>query len=100
MKVANAVVCSGEGVDMLDMKDTIGAASVEMLTLADVAKLLNLHRNSVRRWTNLGLLKCYRVGVRGDRRFKAEDVKVFLESSGRQSHDLVADTGQRNGYHA
>ena len=39
MKVANAVVCSGEGVDMLDMKDTIGAASVEMLTLADVAKL-------------------------------------------------------------
>ena len=63
---------------MLDVKETNGAASVAMLTLADVAKLLNVHPNSVRRWTKLGLLNCYRLGVRGDRRFKVDEVGEFL----------------------
>ena len=65
---------------MPDMKETNGAASVDLLTLADVAKLLNVHPNSVRRWTNLGLLKCYRVGVRGDRRFTIDEVDEFLRN--------------------
>ena len=40
MTVANAVVYSGGGVDVLDVKGTNGTASVAMLTLAEVAKLL------------------------------------------------------------
>jgi len=49
-----------------------------MLTTSDVAHLLNVHINTVRRWSNKGILKAYRVGSRGDRRFQHEDVVSFL----------------------
>ena len=49
-----------------------------MLTASDVANLLNLHINTVRRWSNQGVLKAYRIGSRGDRRFRQEDVDSFL----------------------
>jgi len=49
-----------------------------MLTTSEVAYLLNLNINTVRRWSNHGILKTYRVGSRGDRRFKQEDIEVFI----------------------
>lgn len=67
---------------MLDEHALNGVASPEMLTVTDVAKRLNVHPNSVRRWTKLGLLKCYRVGVRGDRRFEIDEVNSFLNNDG------------------
>ena len=50
----------------------------EMLTTAEVAKLLRVHPNTVRQWTNKRLLCAYRLGPRGDRRFKREEVESFL----------------------
>jgi len=44
------------------------------LRTSDVAHLLNIHVNTVRRWTNNGVLKAYRIGPRGDRRFKQKDI--------------------------
>jgi excisionase family DNA binding protein len=35
-----------------------------MLTTSDVARLLNVHINTVRRWSNQGILKTYRIGAR------------------------------------
>ena len=49
-----------------------------MLTASDVARLLNVHVNTVRRWSNQGILKAYRIGSRGDRRFNEEDITGFL----------------------
>ena len=49
-----------------------------MLTISEVAQLLNVHNNTVRRWSNQGVLKSYRIGSRGDRRFRQEDVSNFL----------------------
>ncbi len=49
-----------------------------MLTVNDVARLLSVHINTVRRWSNQGILKAYRVGSRGDRRFRQEDITSFL----------------------
>ncbi len=49
-----------------------------MLTVSDIARLLNVHINTVRRWSNQGILKAYRVGSRGDRRFRQEDITSFL----------------------
>ena len=49
-----------------------------MLTASDVGRLLNVHINTVRRWSNQGILKAYRVGSRGDRRFRLEDITSFL----------------------
>lgn len=54
--------------------------SEALLTVTQVAKLLHVHPNSVRRWANLGLLRAYRIGPRGDRRFHPGDVRRFLES--------------------
>lgn len=49
-----------------------------MLATSEVARLLNVHINTVRRWSNQGILKSYRIGSRGDRRFRREDVTNFL----------------------
>jgi len=50
-----------------------------MLGTGDVAQLLNLHVGTVRRWSDKGILKAYRVGPRGDRRFRWEDVDALLK---------------------
>jgi len=49
-----------------------------MLTTSDVARLLNVHINTVREWSNQGILKAYRISSRGDRRFRQEDITNFL----------------------
>jgi excisionase family DNA binding protein len=49
-----------------------------MLTVSDVANLLSVHINTIRRWSNQGILKAYRIGSRGDRRFRQEDITSFL----------------------
>jgi excisionase family DNA binding protein len=49
-----------------------------MLTVKDVARLLNIHVNTARRWSDEGILKSYRITRRGDRRFKQEDIARFL----------------------
>jgi len=46
-----------------------------LLRTSDVAHLLNVHINTVRRWSNKGILKSYRIGPRGDRRFKRKDIE-------------------------
>jgi excisionase family DNA binding protein len=49
-----------------------------LLTARQVARLLNVHVNTVRRWNDRGILKAYRIGPRGDRRFNRDDVDMFL----------------------
>jgi len=49
-----------------------------MLTIKDVARLLHIHVNTARRWSDQGILKSYRITRRGDRRFRREDVEAFL----------------------
>lgn len=52
-----------------------------MLTASDVARMLNVHINTLRRWSNKGIIKMYRIGPRGDRRFRKEDIASFLRMS-------------------
>lgn len=49
-----------------------------MLRPREVAQLLGLHVNTVRRWSKKGILKSYRISPRGDRRFRREDIDEFL----------------------
>lgn len=57
-----------------------------MLTASEVAHLLNVHINTVRRWSNQGIIKAYRIGPRGDRRFHERDITGFL-------HELKTNQG-------
>ncbi len=49
------------------------------LKTGEVAHLVNVHVGTVRRWANQGILKSYRVGPRGDRRFRREDVNLLFK---------------------
>ncbi len=49
-----------------------------LLNIKEAADFLNVSEMTVRRWTNEGLLKCYRVGGRRARRFKQEDLLAYL----------------------
>jgi excisionase family DNA binding protein len=49
-----------------------------MLTLREVARVLHVHPNTLRRWSNDGKIRAYRITERGDRRFKREEVARFL----------------------
>jgi excisionase family DNA binding protein len=50
----------------------------KMLTAIEVAALLHVHVNTVRRWNNQGIIKAYRIGPRGVRRFRQQDISAFL----------------------
>ena len=49
-----------------------------MLTIKEVAILLHIHVNTVRRWSDRGLIKSYQINRRGDRRFQQKDIELFL----------------------
>lgn len=49
-----------------------------LLTVSEAASLLHVHRNTVRSWSNLGVLPSLRIGPRNDRRFWKKDLKTFL----------------------
>ena len=45
-----------------------------MLTVREAAALLHVHTNTLRRWTDKGYIRAYRIGLRGDRRFRQVDI--------------------------
>jgi excisionase family DNA binding protein len=69
---------------IINRKDTKKERPSEIetpLSTGDVALLLNIHTNTVRRWSRSGILKTYRVGPRGDRRFLQKDVRMLFHKS-------------------
>jgi excisionase family DNA binding protein len=59
----------------------------DMLTVREVAQLFHIHPNTLRRWSNAGRIKAYRITPRGDRRFKREDIVCFLAKLNGQADD-------------
>jgi excisionase family DNA binding protein len=49
----------------------------QMMTVAEAARLLHVHVNTLRRWNEQGMLPCYRIGTRGDRRYRLTDLLDF-----------------------
>jgi excisionase family DNA binding protein len=50
----------------------------KLLTATEVAEMLHLHVNTVKRLGDRGEIPFYRVCRRGDRRFRVDDVLDFL----------------------
>ena len=51
-----------------------------VLTVSEATAMLNAHPNSVRRWADLELIPSVRIGLRGDRRFRVEDIAFLVDS--------------------
>ena len=63
-----------------------------MMKIGEVARLLDVHENTIRRWSNQGIIASYRLPGRGDRRFRLADITRLmshLEGNG--------DDGMRSG---
>lgn len=55
----------------------------KLLTIKEAAAFLKVSEMSLRRWTNAGKLKCYRVGGKNERRFTRQDLEGVLRTSER-----------------
>lgn len=64
--------------EMVSKQEYFRIADVTFLTTSESASYFNAHINTVRRWERDGLLQGYRIGPRGDRRFRREDLERFL----------------------
>jgi putative resolvase len=49
-----------------------------LLSIGEVCRLTNTHPNSIRKYTDNGSLRCYRVADNGMRRFRRDDVEEFF----------------------
>jgi excisionase family DNA binding protein len=57
-----------------------------MLTISEVSRLLHVHPNTLRRWSDQGLIKSYCITPRGDRRFMPRDIERFLAETKAQNY--------------
>ena len=70
------------------MRQMTSEAPLEtMLTIRQVADFLHISISTARRWSRSGMLRSYRIGSRGDRRYLRDDVLSFLDES---THHLKA----------
>lgn len=53
--------------------------SPEYLTIRQACELLQVHPNTLRNWDKKGVLSAHRIGVRGIRRYKRDDLIKFME---------------------
>jgi transposase-like protein len=64
----------------LGSEDLTPVVKPEMLKTPEVALMLNVHSNTLRRWSDAGVLPFTRLGPRGDRRYLPRDVENFRQS--------------------
>lgn len=50
----------------------------QLLNVREAARLLKVSQMTIRRWTNAGLLPCYRIGPKRERRFRLRDLEEYL----------------------
>ena len=72
------------------------------LSVTKAARLLGVHPNTVRTWSDAGRLRYYRINARGDRRYRLGDLQRFLASAENAATQRPgrATTGRRQHDHA
>lgn len=50
------------------------------ITIAEAARILGVHPNTLRNWDRKGYLKAQRFGMKGERRYLPADVKRLQDS--------------------
>jgi len=52
-----------------------------LMTLDEAAAYMGVAKITLRRWTRKGELPCVRIGKRGDRRFRREDLDAYIRAN-------------------
>jgi excisionase family DNA binding protein len=50
----------------------------QMMTVTEVSRILHVHPNTLRRWSDKGVIRSVCITPRGDRRFTSQDIDQFL----------------------
>ena len=69
------------------MQRTARTDPPRMVTVGEASQILHVHPNTLRKWSDQGLIPSYRIGQRRDRRFAVEDLVTFLERGGNGIED-------------
>ena len=57
------------------------ATGDRMLTVREASQVLSVHPNTLRKWSDRGMIPSFRIGNRRDRRFAMSDLVDFMERS-------------------
>ena len=69
------------------------------LSVTKAARLLGVHPNTVRAWSDAGRLRYYRINPRGDRRYRLGDLQRFLSAAaGGAVRELPGAIPRRDGH--
>ena len=73
------------------------------LTVTKAARVIGVHPNTIRAWSDAGRLRYYRINVRGDRRYRLTDLQRFLAAAASDAATAPGDGTSfagRGGRHA
>ncbi len=56
-------------------------ADTRVVRVGEASRILSVHPNTLRKWSDSGLIPSYRIGHRRDRRFAVIDLLAFMERS-------------------
>lgn len=70
------------------------------LSVQKAARLLGVHANTIRAWSDQGRLRFYRINARGDRRYRLGDLQRFLDDAASASERPVALQAAASGWPA
>lgn len=71
---------------MVDIEDRVNKLPERMLRVKEVASILNIHPNTVRRWEKIGLLKSRRIGSHRILMFSQANIVDFLDKAKNRVH--------------
>jgi excisionase family DNA binding protein len=60
----------------------------KLLTTRQAAEILNVHENTIRRWSEKGIINPYRIGPRADRRFTETEIFALSDRIHQHSGDV------------
>ena len=69
------------------MQRTARTDPPRMVTVGEASEMLHVHPNTLRKWSDQGLIPTYRLGARRDRRFAVEDLVAFVTRGGNGMED-------------
>jgi len=67
------------------------------LTVTKAARVLGVHPNTIRAWSDAGRLRYYRINERGDRRYRLTDLQRFLAAAASDAAIAPGDGGAFTG---